>query len=112
MQQAESNQTAQNISTEKIIDLIRNLRNDLIKEFLQDESLDRYLEKTYDKKISPVKKEFLKRDLKELLISPVDLVHYSRLITHIKDTGAASLSLENSDLFYKDVAKILQKYLY
>jgi hypothetical protein len=112
MQKAEFNQTTQNISTEKIIDLIRNLRNDLVKEYLQDDALDGYLERTYNKKISPIKKEFLKRDLKELLISPVDLVHYSRLITQIKDTGVASLSLGNSDLFYKDLDKILSKYLY
>lgn len=112
MQPAQSNQVSEALSTEKIIDLIRSLRNDLIKQFLKDDSIDLYCAKFYEKKISHVKKEFLIRELKELLISPIDLVHYSKLITQIRETGVASLTLGNGDLFYKDLEGIFLKYFY
>ena len=97
-------------SVEKIIDLIRTVRNDLIKDFLNDELLNSHYEKQFNKPLSGVKREFLKRDLKELLIAPVDLVHYAGLINQIKETGTASLSLKNSTFFYSDVDRIVAKY--
>ena len=112
MQPAQSNQVSEALSTENIIDLIRSIRNDLIKQFLKNDSIDLYLAQYYEKKISHVKKEFLIRELKELLISPVDLVNYSKLITQIRETGVASLTLKNGDLFYKDLEGIILKYLF
>lgn len=98
------------LSVEKIIDIIRALRNDLIKEFLNDEALSAHYKELVKKDLSPIKSEFLKRDLKELLIQPVDLVHYAGLINQIRETGSASITLQNSDYFYKDLEKIFMKY--
>jgi len=39
-------------------------------------------------------------------------VHYSKLITQIRETGVASLTLANGDLFYKDLEGIFLKYFY
>jgi hypothetical protein len=98
------------LSVEKIIDIIRLIRNDLVKEYLQDEQLLSYYREKFNKELTNVKKEFLKRDLKELLIAPVDLVHYSKLITQLKETNSASLSEKNNTLFYEELDRIFKKY--
>jgi hypothetical protein len=100
------------LSVEKIIDIIRSVRNDLVKEYLQDEQLSSYYSEKFGKALTNVKKEFLKRDLKELLIAPVDLVHYSRLITQLKETNSASLSEKNNTFFYEELDRIFNKYAF
>jgi hypothetical protein len=98
------------LSIEKIIDLIRAVRNDLIKAFLNDETLNAHFQTQYKKPLSDIKREFCKRDLKELLITPVDLVHYAGLINYIKETGTASVTEKNDHYFYSDIDKIISKY--
>lgn len=110
MQKADADNSATALSVEKIIDLIRSVRNDLIKDFLNDTVLTSYYEEKFRKPLSAVKKEFFKRDFRELLIAPVDLVHYAKLITHIRETGTASLAHKNSDFFYSDIDRVISKY--
>jgi hypothetical protein len=107
--QTETNQT-EKLSVEKIIDLVRGVRNDLIKDFLDKKNVELYFNEQYNKSISAVKAEFLIRDLKELLISPVDLVHYAALIKEIRESNSAGLSNGNKDLFYKELEVIFDKY--
>lgn len=112
MKKVESGQDTFNLSVEKVIDLIRQLRNELIKEFLVDENIRSYFHKEYHRELSAIKLEFLKRDLKELLISPVDLSHYSSLIKQIRESNSASLAEGNQELFYKEIEAIFKKYNY
>ena len=100
------------LSIEKVIDLIRQIRNDLIKDFLIGDNIQAYFLEQYDKPISKIKIEFLIRDLKELLILPVDLAHYASLIKDIRETNSANLSKGNNDLFYKELELIFNKYRY
>ena len=100
------------LSTEKVIDLIRQIRNDLIKDLLLEDNILSYFLAQYNKPISKIKIEFLARDLKELLISPVDLAHYASLIKEIRETNSANLSGGNNDLFYKELELIFNKYRY
>lgn len=100
------------ISIERIIDLVRDVRNGLIHDFLQDTNLKSYFLQQYNKELSQVKAEFLKRDLKELLISPVDLSHYGLLIKQMQDSNTASISSTHHDLFYKELEKIFNRYNY
>jgi hypothetical protein len=109
MQKTDSNDSVTSLSIEKIIDLIRTARNEVVKDFLKDEILNEYYQGKFGKPLSIVKREFFKRDLRELLIAPVDLVHYAKLITHIKETGAASLAHSNSEFFYNDIDKVISK---
>lgn len=69
-----------------------------------------YFRDHFNKELSNVKREFLKRDLKELLIAPVDLVHYSKLITYVKETGTFSLVERNLEFFYADVQRLIIRY--
>jgi hypothetical protein len=98
------------LSVEKIIDVIRSVRNDLIKEYFQDERLSCYYKEKFRKELTNVKKEFLKRDLKELLIAPVDLAHYSKLITQLKETNSVLLAEKNNTFFYEELDRIFNKY--
>ena len=100
------------LSIERIIDLVRNVRNGLIQDFLQDANLRTYFLQQYNRELSQVKSEFLKRDLKELLDSPVDLSHYGLLIKQMQDSNTASISSTHHDLFYKELEKIFSRYNY
>ena len=100
------------LPVETIISTVRDLRNGNIKSFLSDENLHGYFKSEYKKELSPVKKEFLKKDLHELLISPVDLVHYSGLIREIKESNNAALTSKHDVLFYEELEGIFRRYCY
>ena len=98
---------------ENIIDLVRKVRNDLIKDFLDERFLKDYIANKYGmKELTAVKIEFIKRDLKEFLIAPVNTDHYRTVVDQIRETNSASLSEGNDELFYSEVEQILKKYIY
>lgn len=100
------------LSMEKIIDLVRALRNELIKDLLYQDKFTIYFKESFNKDLSKIKTEFARRELKELLIQPVDLVHYSKLIHQIKETNTASISEKNYTLFYEELNRIFSKYAF
>jgi hypothetical protein len=98
---------------ESILDLVRKLRNDLIKDFLDERYLKQYLaDKFRIRELSNVKIEFIKKDLKELLISPVNTSHYDTLINQIRHTDSAALTETNEKLFYLEIETLFKKYLF
>lgn len=100
-------------SDENIIDLIRKVRNDLIKDFLDERFLNEYLAANFRiRELGKIPAEFIRNDLKDLLIHPVNTIHYQLLIRQIRDTDSASISAGNEALFYKEVEMILKKHLY
>lgn len=100
------------LSMERIIELVREVRNGLIHDFLVDENAQNYFREQYGKELSKVRAEFMKRDLRELQASPVDLFHYSSLIKHMQETNSAALTTMNQELFYKELESIFKKYSY
>jgi hypothetical protein len=100
-------------SDENIIDLIRKVRNDLIKDFLDERHLCEYVAVNYRlKEVPKLKIEFIRNDLKDLLITPVDTFYYQNLIRQIGETDSAAISAGNEELFYKEIESILKRYLY
>jgi hypothetical protein len=98
---------------ERILELVRKLRNDLIKDFLDERHLKEYLASQFRvNDLSNIKIEFIKKDLKELLISPVNTNHYQGLIDQIRETDSAGLTETNESLFYKELENIFKKYMY
>lgn len=97
-----------------VIDLIRQTRNNLIKSFLYENNiLDNYFRDHYKIDLNPVKRKFIFCELSDLLISPVDLVHYSSLILEIiEKNNPEDVINEHKDLFYKDLEIILNHYKY
>ena len=100
------------ISVEKIIELVRQVRNDLIQDFLVDPNLKQYFKEQFNKELNAIKIEFVKRELKELLQSPVDLTHYASLINEMRETNTASLAKGNQEFFYKELENIFKRYSY
>lgn len=99
-------------SEENIIGLIRKLRNDLIKDFLDDQHLKEYILRNFNNQVMPpIKLELLKQDLKRLLSTPVDVAHYSGLMKLIQETDTASLSEGNEQLFYSEVENVIKDYV-
>lgn len=93
--------------------LVLSLRNDLIKDFLDERNLIEYLSKEFRMmEVSRVKVEFIKRDLKLLIQTPLDTERYQDVLETILETGSAALSRGNEKVFYKEIESILKKYIY
>ncbi len=98
---------------ERILELVRKLRNDLIKDFLDERHLREYVANNFRvADLSNIKVEFIKKDLKELLISPVNTRHYQGLIDQIRETDTAGITETNEPLFYKELESIFKRYMY
>lgn len=96
-----------------IIELIKKLRNDLIKDFLDERFLKEYFHSKYHlSEISSIKMEFIRKDLKELFGASVNTEHYEPIITEIKTNERTSLAEGNEQLFYRELEGIFQKYIY
>ena len=107
--QAES---ASKLNMELIIDLVRTKRNELIKQMLRNDSFVDYFSNIFKRDLSKIKTEFVRRELKEMLIHPVDLVHYSKLISHIKETNTYLITQSSETFFYEEINIGLKKYCF
>lgn len=100
-------------SEENIIALIQTTRNDLIKDFLDERQMKDYVHHQYKiDDLSNTKIQLIKRDLMELLTSPVNSNWYATLIQYIKTNDVAAISDEHRFLFYREIEMILKKYIY
>lgn len=96
-----------------IVELIKKLRNDLIRDFLDERFLKEYVQTKYHHSdLSTVKLEFIRKDLKELYSSPVNTAHYKPLIEEIQSHERTSLAEGNEQLFYRDIESIFEKYIF
>ena len=100
-------------SDEKIIDCIRETRNTAIKRLLEDNELKAYLSQTHKMSdISDVKFEFIKRSLQQLLISPVDLEHYGRVILEVRKSESSDVLKDHEQWFRTDIERAVKNYIY
>lgn len=96
-----------------IVELIRKMRNDLIKDFLDERYLLEYVGTNFNvREISKLKMELIRNDLKDLLIHPVSVPHYENLIRQIRETDSAAISAGNEGLFYREIESLLKRHLY
>src|SRR5688572_29555020 len=96
-----------------IVDVIRKLRNDLIKDFLDERVLITYLSEQFRiMELNKVKIEFIKGDLQRLLIAPVNMEWYKPILDDFQTTGSAALTEGNEKLFYKEIEGVLKKFIY
>lgn len=99
------------ISTDALIASIQLLRNSRIHTLLQDETeLANFLDKHCDViAISPVRREFLKRDLLELKESRLNLIHYAPVLNESKVSGTIS-EAKMHELFVLEFQLLFDKY--
>jgi hypothetical protein len=99
-------------SGENIIEMIRDNRNDVIQKLLEDRALKLYLNEIHSlTEVSAIKIEFIKRSLKELILTPVDLSHYAQVILDYRKTGSVFLSSPHEKLFYQEIEKAIKSYI-
>lgn len=95
------------------IDLIRKLRDDLIKDFLDERYLKEFIFENYNvRELSNVKLEFLRKELKELLQSTLDVKHYEPILSFLRETGSDSLADGQDQLFFIEIEKVLKRYIF
>ncbi|HNP07166.1 MAG TPA: hypothetical protein PKN99_06050 [Cyclobacteriaceae bacterium] len=111
MENSQPDKTTSVISTELIIENLKFIRDTTVIGLLKnDDALMAFLEEHFDTiAISPVKQEFLKRELVELKNSSLDLVHYSSLIKEIKEKGYMMVN-KDLPLFNQELKLICEKY--
>lgn len=98
------------ISIENIIADIRKVRDSLATSLINDSFLLAFVEEHFDTfSLGSVKLEFIKRDLKELHNSSLDLAHYSTLIRQQRDSPKNEVVAEHP-LFLQEMFTIFKKY--
>ncbi|HEY9008790.1 hypothetical protein [Ohtaekwangia sp.] len=113
MQEQNKFTPAQAQSPTDIADLIRRYRNELIKDFLDERNLVAYVAKQYRLvELSVVKIQFIKRDLKNMLQDTVDIELYEPIIRNFNQTGSMEFAEEHNKLFYREIDRLLKKYIY
>ena len=99
-------------STDRIIEDIQERRVALTKDLLKDDLLSSYLDTLYEgAKLSSVKSEFLKRDLKQLSEAPIDLVHYSMLILKAKESDLWPNTAIIEEFIHAEIRPVILKYI-
>lgn len=97
----------------EVLELIKKLRNDLIRDFLDERFLRGYVRSKYHHSdVSDVKVQFIRKGLKELYASDINLAHYKPLIEEIETHERVTLSEANEFLFYRDVESIFERYIF
>ena len=113
MQNTDAELLLAKLSTEKIIELVRVTRNNYILEFLEGDAIQQFFSEHYHMpQLSTIKIEFLKRDLKMLLGSSVDLVHYASVIKEIKDSNVLEVAQPHQLFFNREFEGIFKKYIF
>ena len=96
-----------------ILEFVKKVRNDLIRDFLDERFLREYVQSKYHhSEISSVKVQFIRKGLKELYASDINRTHYKPLIDEIQAHERVSLSEGNEVLFYRDVESIFERYIF
>jgi histone deacetylase complex regulatory component SIN3 len=109
MEEVQSKQS----SDENNVDLIKRLRSDLLKDFLDERYLKEYIARKFNvKELSNVKIEFIKKGLKELLQEPVDVTKYEKILASLGENGGESLSDGEDHVFYIEIENVLRQNIY
>jgi len=105
------NKTLTIVSTDKIITTVQLMRDSRVNELLHDEQrFAEFLEKHCDViAISPIRKEFLRKDLVALKASRLDLVHYAVLLQESKVSGIVKPEAMDA-LFILEFQLLFDKY--
>lgn len=109
MTELNSNNTASTGSISQAIEHIRLTRHQYLKNLTTNEGLDAFLENQFQTfAITSTKREFLIRDLRELIKLPLDLVHYASLIQAYK--ANPQQIPENEPFILRELEIIFKKY--
>jgi len=98
------------ISIDSVINNIWSTREQTISKLLIDSALLEFMENHFDTlALSPIKIEFLKRDLKLLKEAPLDLVYYASLTKQLKESNSHHVDKDHS-LIVQEIISVFKKY--
>lgn len=100
------------LSFEQAIQLTKDRRDALIRSFFYDEELKSFFLVRYNKELSNIKTQFLQKELKGRLVSPIDLTHYASVIKQLRECSVSSPISISQELFYKELEAVFKKYNY
>lgn len=99
-------------SNQQVVDLVRTLRDELIRVFLDERFLRDYVSLNFSiANVPPEQMNAVRDSLKMLELSPLNIDYYHSLLEQIRDTDSASLTAQNDCLFYAEIEQILQQHL-
>lgn len=106
--------SVQTAANSEIVEAIRNNRNDIIKDFLDERNIRSYYADRYHlNDVDSPKVLAIKDELKSMLGTPLDLEHYALLVDQIKQAGVSVQHVDiNPDLFFKEIQKVFLKYMF
>jgi hypothetical protein len=94
------------------IELIAKSRDKILRGLMEDHNLRIYFaERGALSKLSNVKIEFVKKDLKEAILSPLNMSIYGDLLGELKNGESINYNVLNHRSFYKEIEIILRKYI-
>lgn len=106
------NVSSANWTLQSTLEVIKRHRNDLINDFLTYPRLLNYLAKRYQRyELTGAKFEFIRKDLKQLFDSPLNKRHYISLIKQVHNNHITPITYEHENLFYKELDKVLTRYI-
>ncbi len=90
-----------------------NVRNDLIKDFLDERHLRGHFATRFSiQELSDRKVAFIKKALMEKLQEPLNEKYYKPLLDDLRSTGAEELSEDDHTLIYKELEMIFRNYTF
>jgi hypothetical protein len=98
---------------QETIEEVRTCRNNKIKMYREKHVVLEYFRQHHAFELSDRKYNFIVRELNELMVTPVDLVHYSSVITEFKESAnAPGLDQQCDQLVMQELVKIFRKYTF
>lgn len=95
-----------------MIEQVKEHRDDLVRRLSDTDFLREYLAQEFQSTgLSAIKLKYIKRALKELSSTPVDLSHYAALILETRKKGSLTISKTNEDFFRKEIERTIKNYL-
>ncbi len=99
--------------SDTVLDSILGVRNDLIKDFLDERYLRVHFASRFNiQELSNRKVEFIKKALMEKLNEPIDEKYYESLIADLRDNGTTEIPEDEEQLIHKDLEMIFRNYTF
>jgi hypothetical protein len=100
-------------SDDNISELIFKWRNDFIKVFLDERKIKDHFQQHFKlAELSKIKIEFIKRDIKLLLNSPINQELYLSIFSDLKKNDTEGLKPEHETVFRQEINALLKRYVY
>ena len=95
-------------------ELVKKLRDDVLKDFLDERYLREYLASYYKvHELSNVKIEFMKKDFREVMAAPLEESRYETIVAQLDNPDKEERQDDHGhQLFFEEIEKVVMRYLF